>query len=190
MKTATLQKLSPSWATLFQTDYGSNMTWPWLLKQFAGLAMLAFMGALSYVLVSHFIFQSVTVKGQSMYPSLFPDSNYWLIRGVYMENNPQRDDIVAVRDPQDGCLVVKRIIATPGECIYLSHGKVYVNGRLLKEPYLPNRTQTFAYDKNGSELFILGKDQFFVMGDNRGNSCDSRTFGPVSRRNILGMVID
>ncbi len=166
------------------------MALSWFIKQLSSLIILVVMGSLGYLLVSHFVFQSVTVRGQSMYPSLFPDSNYWLVHSVYVENNPQRNDIVEVRDPQDGCLVVKRIIATPGECIYLNRGRVYVNGWLLKEPFLPNKTRTFAYDKKGSELFILGKDQYFVMGDNRDNSCDSRTFGPVPRKNILGMVID
>ena len=78
----------------------------------------------------------------------------------------------------------------PGESIYLNHGKVYVNGQLLNEPYLSRYTPTYAYEKNESEFFIIGHDQFFVMGDNRNNSCDSRTYGPVPRKNILGKVMD
>lgn len=125
-----------------------------------------------------------------MYPTLFDTGYYWLNRGIYLEGKPQRTDIVAIKDPQDGTLVVKRIIALPGESIYLKNGKVYVNGRLLNEPYLLPHTPTYAYEKSEDELICCGNNQFFVMGDNRNNSCDSRTFGPVPRQDILGEVVE
>ncbi len=78
----------------------------------------------------------------------------------------------------------------PGESVYLNHGRVYVNGRLLKEPYLRGNTLTFAYEKNENEFFVVGKNEYFLLGDNRNNSCDSRTFGPVPRQKILGKVVD
>jgi len=144
---------------------------------------------LSYFLVTHFIFQYVRVNGSSMSPTLFDNESYFLNRGVYWRHEPRRADIVAARDPEDGCLVVKRIIAMPGESVYLDRGNVYVNGQLLNETYLPRYTLTFACEKNESEFFIVGNDKFFVMGDNRNNSCDSRIYGPVPRQNILGEVI-
>ncbi|HEY1489794.1 MAG TPA: signal peptidase I, partial [Verrucomicrobiae bacterium] len=103
---------------------------------------------------------------------------------------PRRCDIVALKDPQDNTLVVKRIIALPGQSVYLDHGKVFVNSRPLAEPYLPDKTLTFACEKNESEFFVMGRNEFFVLGDNRGNSTDSRIFGPVPRQNILGKVMD
>jgi signal peptidase I len=171
-------------------DYRSRLSWPWFIERFGSLVAVVVFGALSYLLVSHFIFESLTVSGRSMYPTLIDNGNYWLNHLVYLNREPQRADIVAIKDPEDGVLIVKRIIAMPGESVYLNHGRVYVNGRLLKEPYLSDNTLTYAYEKNENELFVVGKDDYFVMGDNRNNSCDSRTFGPVPRQNILGKVVD
>ena len=190
MKTATFQKLSPFLANRSPVIKHLCQAGSWLFQQFSSLAIVVVLGTLSYLLVSNFIFQSVTVSGSSMYPTLFNDNHCWLIRSAYLKHEPQRTDIVAVKDPEDNGLVVKRIIAMPGESIYLNHGKVYVNGQLLKEDYLPDKTPTYAYEKNESEFFVLGKDAYFVMGDNRNNSCDSRTFGAVPRKNILGRVTD
>jgi signal peptidase I len=190
MKAAPLQKYFSPAFNRFLADHWSRLSWPSFFEQAFSLAVLLASGALCYFLVSHFIFQSLKVSGSSMYPTLFDNGSYWLNRSVYLKSEPQRTDIVAAKDPEDGCLVVKRIIAMPGESIYLNHGKVYVNGKLLDEPYLSKLTPTYAYEKNESEFFIIGNDQFFVMGDNRNNSCDSRTYGAVPRKNILGKVMD
>ncbi len=125
-----------------------------------------------------------------MLPALENSGSYWLNRFAYIKSEPHPCDIVALKDPRDNTLLVKRIIAMPGQSIYLDHGKVYLNGKLLDEPYLPDKTPTYAYEKNESEFFVMGKGEFFVMGDNRNNSTDSRTFGAVPRQNILGKVID
>jgi signal peptidase I len=169
--------------------------WPlsalsWVLKQVWVVAVLAGLGMVSYQLITHFVFQSVRVSGQSMVPTLKNSDSYWLNRFAYLRSEPRRCDIVALKDPQDNTLVVKRIIALPGQSVYLNHGKVFVDSQLLDEPYLPGKTMTFAYEKNESEFFVMGRDEFFVLGDNRDNSTDSRAFGPVPRRNILGKVMD
>jgi len=162
----------------------------WFLRQLAMLVVLIGLGAVSYQLITHFVFLSVQVDGQSMVPTLKNADSYWLNRLAYVKSEPRRSDIVALKDPQDNVLVVKRIIALPGQSVYLNHGKVYVDSQPLDEPYLPDKTFTFAYEKNESEFFVLGKDEFFVMGDNRNNSTDSRVFGPVPRQNILGKLMD
>ncbi|MDE3066610.1 MAG: signal peptidase I [Verrucomicrobiota bacterium] len=154
------------------------------------LAALLALGLLSYWLVTHFIFQSVQVLGPSMSPTLMNSGYYWLNRFAYLVGEPRQGDIVALRDPSDGGFDVKRIVATPGQSIAFNHGRVYVNRRLLREPYLLPDTPTYGDGENRDGYFRLGKDQYFVMGDNRRNSSDSRVFGPVPRRNILGKVVE
>jgi signal peptidase I len=147
------------------------------------------LSALSYLLISRFIIQSVQVVGVSMYPTLIDSGHYWLDRYSYLVGEPHQDDIVAVRDPQDNTLLVKRIIAVPGQSVCFENGKVYVDGRLLHEPYLLPGTPTYAYDRNGNEFVSFG-DKYFVLGDNRNNSMDSRVFGAVPRQDILGKVVE
>lgn len=124
-----------------------------------------------------------------MYPTLVNGNFYWLDRLAYEIKKPLPGDIVALKDPSGHGFDVKRIIAVPTQSLYISHGKVYVNGKLLREPYLPAKLRTFAYADKEDELFCLAPGQFFVMGDNRGDSRDSRSFGAIPRDLILGKVI-
>ena len=162
----------------------------WFSRQLGMVVVLLGLGSLSYQLITHFVFLSVQVDGQSMVPTLKNADSYWLNRLAYVKREPRQSDIVALKDPQDNVLVVKRIIALPGQSVYLNHGKVYVDSQPLAEPYLPGNIMTFAYEKNESEFFVMGRDEYFVMGDNRNNSTDSRVFGPVPRQNILGKLMD
>lgn len=162
-----------------------------LLLQFWIVVVLTVCGSVCYLLITHFVFMSVQVDGRSMVPTLEDSGHYWLNRLAYTRSEPRQSDIIALKDPRDDTLVVKRIIATPGQSVYLYKGKVYVNGKLLDEPYLMNKTYTFAAERKSGDKFVcVGKDEYFVMGDNRNNSTDSRTFGTVQRQNILGKVIE
>jgi len=166
-----------------------QLSWRWFFRHCWSLALILVLSALSYLVISQFVIQSVQVVGVSMYPTLVDSGHYWLERYSYLVRAPQRNDIVAVRDPQDNTLIVKRIIATPGQFVCLKNGKVYVDGQLLKEPYLLPGTPTYAYDRNGNEFISFG-DKYFVMGDNRNVSLDSRIFGAVPRQDILGKVVE
>jgi signal peptidase I len=170
--------------------YVFQISWTGILRHCWALMMLTLLGTLSYLLVAHYIFQAVQVQGNSMYPTLTDSGHYWLNRFSYLMTEPRQNDIVALKDPRDNTLEVKRIIATPGQSVYLKGGQVYVDGRLLKEPYLLANTPTYAYEKHPDEFICIGNDKFFVLGDNRNNSTDSRTFGAIPRRNIIGKVVD
>jgi signal peptidase I len=158
----------------------------WQMFQCALVATLAFG---SYFFISHYVFQSVEVVGISMSPTLHNADRYFLNRWTYHLHSPQRSDIVVIKDPTDGSFVVKRIIAMPGEAVLFKGGKVYVNGKKLPEPYLQPWQKTFTYSGPQEQMIICGRDQYFVLGDNRDNSFDSRVYGPVQRRNILGAVV-
>lgn len=92
-----------------------------------------------------------------------------------------RFDIVVLKNEEDE-LVVKRIIGLPGESIGCEDGKVYINENILKETYISSKTSTFSIQK-------IPKDKYFVMGDNRSNSIDSRDYGTVKVEKIIGKVI-
>jgi signal peptidase I len=160
-----------------------------LLQQLRqGFALIACALA-SYLLISHFCVQSVRVVGMSMVPTLRDSQFYLLNRWVLHFRPPQRAEIVVLRDPLDGGFAVKRVVAVAGDSVYLADGAVYVNGQKLIEPYLSTGTLTYTTSQFKKQLFKCRAGQFFVLGDNRGNSLDSRAYGPVSRRDILGLIM-
>jgi signal peptidase I len=156
------------------------------VAQCVGVALLAYT---SYFTISHWCLQSVEVIGTSMSPTLQPASVCFLNRFVYLLRAPERSEIVVLRDPTDNTFAVKRIIAKEGDLVYIHGGQVYVNGRLLHENYLPARTKTFPTTGPSEFRLRLGGDEYFVLGDNRRDSADSRIYGAVPRQNILGAVI-
>ena len=186
-----IQRTEQAWYRLIRwwSIYQLRFSWSKFFGEFGNVAAMACLAALSFLLVSHFVFESVQVQGNSMYPTLLNTGFYWLDRFSYEVKDPRRGDIIALKDPSGNGFDVKRIIAIPDQSIFIDNGKVYVDGQLLREPYLPLKMRTFAYGKQADKFVCLGPDQYYVMGDNRGNSCDSRIFGPIARTNILGKVI-
>ena len=155
-------------------------------RQWAAVILFAM---LSYLLINRFIIQTVQVQGESMLPTLHDADRYFLDRWSYVLHPPRRGDVVVLKDPSDGGYAVKRIIAAAGDRIYLKDGRVYLNGRRLLEPYLIHGMPTFTCTQATEELIVCGGDQYFVLGDNRRNSYDSRMYGPIPGRNILGEII-
>lgn len=141
--------------------------------------------------VRYFLIQPFYVKGASMEPSFY-DHEYLVIDELtYRFNDPERGDIVVFRYPADPSqFFIKRIIGLPGETVEVDEGEVKIyndgapNGITLNEDtYLPD-----DFLSTGKRVVTLKADEYFVMGDNRPNSLDSRYFGAVKRDAIVGRV--
>jgi signal peptidase I len=173
----------------FLTRPAARRAKPRIFAQLSQGFALIVCALLSYYLISHYLVQSVRVIGMSMVPTLRDSQVYLLNRWVLHVRPPHRSEIVVLRDPLDGGFAVKRVIGVAGDTVYLSDGEIYLNGKKLAESYLSMGTLTFPSAQNRDQLFKCKPGQFFVLGDNRGNSLDSRVYGPVSRGNILGLIV-
>lgn len=170
-------------------DVGSTSLLTSFIQQIYQCLAIGALAVASYFLISHYVLQSVQVAGASMVPTLHDSDRYFLNRWIYHFRAPRRGEIVVVKDPTDGTYCVKRIVGLPGELLYFKNGDLFVNGKELNEPYLPSATRTFTPQRVQQEAVACGKDRYFVLGDNRNNSFDSRFYGPVSRQNVLGVVM-
>jgi signal peptidase I len=129
----------------------------------------------------------VEVKGASMYPTLTAGDRLLLNRFAYLHREPTRGELVVLKDPETGDLIVKRIVGLPCETVVMQSDSAFVNGRRLFEPYavtITGRTNQGPFGK----ATVIPRDYYFVLGDNRGRSLDSRIFGPVPRESILGVI--
>jgi signal peptidase I len=142
---------------------------------------------ISYLLISHFVMMSVQIKGASMSPTLLDGQRYLLYRCTYFWRAPRAGEIVVIRDPQDHDLSIKRIIARPNDLLEIRRDGVYVNEAKLPEPYLP-AAAALASGNRTVKPTRLGPNDYFVLGDNRDYSADSRIYGPVPRDFILGVI--
>ena len=133
-----------------------------------------------------YVFDITMVDGTSMYPTLEDRDKLVTVKITYMFAEPERGDIVVVNAPDmPGHDYIKRIIGLPNEQISISDGQVYINGELLIEPYLED-VQTF-----GDVDMVIPDGYYFVMGDNRVDSRDSREakIGVISKDNINGKAV-
>jgi len=139
--------------------------------------------------IRFFIAQPFIVRGESMDPT-FANGQYLIVDEVtYYNNLPQRGDVVVFKYPKDESkYFIKRIIGLPGEKIKITDGKVSVlpvaetEWKDLNEPYI----QDLSFENVSA---ALGTDEYFAMGDNRSNSLDSRIWGPLPKKNIIGRVL-
>lgn len=158
-------------------------------RQLAQCALIVALGFASYLLVTQYLLQSVRVVGVSMLPTLHDSQRYLMNRWIFYVRDPHAAEVVVLRDPMDQGLSVKRVIAVAGDTVRLERGTVYVNDHKLVEPYLAPGTPTFAAAPTRQQVFHCGAGQYFVLGDNRNASADSRNYGLVPRRNILGLIL-
>ena len=147
---------------------------------FKEIVQTAIVSLLIFVFVYVFLVQPHRVKGESMLPN-YKDSELLLVEKVsYRIYKPSRGDVVVFRAPGEARVdFIKRIVGLPGDSVNISGGAVYINRNKLMEPYEAQQTQ-------GDIELKLGQDEYFMLGDNRGGSTDSRIFGPVKKNAIEG----
>ena len=134
-------------------------------------------------LIITFLYQPVRVEGTSMMPELRDQERLFINKFEYHFEPIHRGDVVVFHYPLNPVKsYIKRVIAVPGDDVSVQDGQVYVNGRELREPYVPRRYR----DNRSYPDTVLKADQYFVLGDHRLISSDSRDFGPVSRNLIYG----
>lgn len=156
------------------------------------LAKILLLALIVIVPIRFLVFQPFIVSGSSMEPN-YSHGDYLIIDEIsYRFNEPQRGDVVVLRSPTDPSqFFIKRIIGLPGERVIISNSKVkvYTNpneqGHTLDEDYLPLGTTTRSF--KDSEV-SLSPSEYYVLGDNREASSDSRVWGELNRKNIIGKV--
>ncbi len=168
------------------------------LKEIAQIVLPAITLAL---LIHLFLAQATIVYGQSMQPNFRPMERLVMEKVTYYFRGPQHNEIVVLDMPDSNALMIKRVVGLPGDTVEIRQGQVFVNGIELAPPLDEAPSWRVVVDGNevkaptrnaDSHSFFgpvtLAEDTFFVLGDNRDNSNDSRAFGPAPREFIKGRV--
>lgn len=149
--------------------------WSWARDLVVSICVSAF--------IITFLYQPVRVEGTSMLPNLQDQDRLFINKIALHMGGVQRGDVVVFQYPGDHTKsYIKRVIGLPGDTVRIDRGQVIVNGKTLDEPYVPLR---FTDDRSLAEQ-VLPAHEYFVMGDHRSISSDSRDFGPVDRSLIYG----
>jgi signal peptidase I len=139
--------------------------------------------AAASVLIITFLYQPVRVEGTSMLPRLEDQDRLFINKFVYHLSPIERGDVVVFRYPRDpDKSYIKRVIALPGDRLRIDRGTVWLNGQRLRENYVPEEYR----DLRSMPLMVVPAETYFMMGDHRSISSDSREFGPVERSLIYG----
>jgi signal peptidase I len=159
---------------------------PKFLRTLAGWARDLAVSLIVSALIIIFLYQPVKVEGTSMLPGLTDQERIFINKFVYHLEPISRGDIVVFRYPRDTAKsYIKRVIAVPGDRVRIDDGRVYVNGRRIREVYVPD---DYRDDRSYAET-VVPPDSYFVLGDHRSSSSDSREFGPVDRAYIYGKAV-
>lgn len=156
---------------------------------FKEIIKFALLAAVIVLPIRLFIAQPFVVSGGSMDPT-FANGQYLIVDQIsYRFENPKRGDVIIFRYPLDTKkFFIKRIIGLPSETVEMRDGQIFIrngenkNSLALKEPYIDNARKS----RNGELSITLKDDEYFVMGDNRNESSDSRIWGPLKRHLIVG----
>jgi signal peptidase I len=146
---------------------------------------VAIVTLLLFILV-HLVVQNYYVNGPSMRPTLHTSEYILVDKAQYLFSKPQRGDVIVFEYPLDTSLdYVKRVIGIPGDTVSVQgNGQVTVDGVAIKEPYVKDLDNPYE-----PATWVLKSNQYFVLGDNRGDSSDSRDWGPVPSQDIIGKAV-
>lgn len=136
------------------------------------------------LLFTQYIVPPYVVNGQSMEPNFHTGDRVITDQAIFkLFEQPQRDEVIILKEPQTGEVLIKRVIGLPGDTVEVRDSTVYVNGDALNEPFIQFKTD-YNYGP-----FLVPPGEYFVMGDNRSNSLDSHIFGPVPSSDIIARVL-
>lgn len=158
-----------------------------LLNAFEFIKTMIIIVALAFA-IRVFIIQPFVVEGESMEPT-FQSKDYLITEKIsYRLRLPKQGEIIIFNPPDKPSEnYIKRIIAVPGDKVAVKGGSVYINDRIISEPYLNEMDKTLVAQKEGYTT-VLKEDEYFVMGDNRSHSRDSREIGSIPGQNIISKV--
>lgn len=144
--------------------------------------MILLAAVLAGVLISKYLVFLLTVEGSSMEPT------YWEgdIRFAVVQGKVERGDVVVVDSVKPNEHLIKRVVGLPGEKVQIKNSTVYINDKVYTEEYIPYAEYPVG---DFAEGIVLGVNEYFVLGDNRPISYDSRYFGAISRADIRGIVV-
>ena len=143
--------------------------------------VLVSVGVSAFIIV--FLYQPVRVEGTSMLPTLQDEDRLFINKIAYRVGDIHRGDVIVFLYPHDHTKsYIKRVVAVSGDEVRIDHGRVFVNGKQLKEDYVPLRFE----DERSTPEEIVPPHEYFVLGDHRSVASDSRDFGPVERDLIYG----
>jgi len=161
-----------------KTTKAGSLFSAWMRDLIISLAISAF--------IIVFLYQPVKVEGTSMMPSLDDQERIFINKFVYRIEPIQRGDIVVFRYPRDPAKsFIKRVIGVAGDHVRIVDGRVFLNGKMLEENYVPSVYQ----DERSYPEIVVPPDYYFVLGDHRSLSNDSRDFGPVDASYIYGKAV-
>lgn len=154
------------------------------------LETIVFVGSI-FIVVYLFLFQPNQIKGASMEPTFYNGNYIFTSKVTYKLREPIRGDVVVFHSPKNPEIeYIKRIIGLPGDTIMIQNTSVFVNDRPINEPYISAATELIygGFLQEGIPITVPD-NHYFVMGDNRPRSSDSREFGPVTYDSLIGQVI-
>lgn len=169
---------TPQKAATTETERHMRLLRTWVRDLFFSISVSLF--------IILFVYQPVKVEGGSMEPGLQDQERIFINKLAYRLESIERGDIIVFRYPRDPRKsFIKRVVGLPGDRVRVSDGHVYLNGRLTAEPYVP---EEFLDSRSYPEIKVPA-DTYFVLGDHRSMSNDSREFGPVARSYIYGKAV-